>query len=120
MKKAVLILLVLAMAFSMCACGSSEKDEPISTKSLAERVEEKVKEELRVYIYITYSVTELPEVTTHVEYLGDDAYKVTGLVSFRDEKKTLYTATYDADVMYLSDSNSLHVQFTLDTPAKSR
>ena len=114
MKRAGSILLILLMIFSLCACADAEPDWVEPSLSLIQRAEKEVQEELRVYIYVTYPVHELPNVTAAVTELGGDQYNATGMVSFTDVNGKTHSGTFDADVSYLRDVDNFHVTFTLD------
>ena len=113
-KRALSFLLILLMLFGLCACADTEPDWIEPSLSLIQRAEKQVQEELRVYIYVTYPVHELPDVTTAVTELGGNQYKVTGEVTFTDANGKSYSGTYEADVQYLQDVDNFHVTFALD------
>lgn len=114
MKKALAVLLILLMALGLWACVSTDAEETVPAKSLADRAVAEVKEELNVYIYIKYNALVQPEITTQVEDLGDGKYRVTGIASYRDEHGITYSGAYDAVATYLSDAGAFTVDYELD------
>lgn len=103
MKRVLSIMLVLALCFAMCACGS----EP---KSMRDRAADAVKTQLQAYVLWNYG-TIARNITTYVKEIGDNKFQVTGKVTIQDDYGDPYTGKYDATAIYKDDTGEFEVDY---------
>ena len=102
MKKILVFLLVVVLAFSLVACGSSgnETQEESGEEAIIKDVKDTVSARIVAKIVVSYDTVGSPTITHYVDEIDENEYEVTGKVTVRDKYGDTYTGKYDAIVIY--------------------
>ena len=107
MKRIICLFFVIAMIFTLCACGGETEEE----KSVLDKVADASDWYISFHISMSYgdAVIGAPTFTHYVADFGDNNYLVTGKVTVRDRYGDECWAKYEASVRYNPDTDKCSV-----------
>lgn len=118
MKKTLLLLTLIVLSISLCACSSSN-DTSNYEESVEENIESEVRSTAAVECLISYKDVKntLVDCST-IDDNGDGTYDVKGYVTIIDAYGDKYKGKFDAVVSVDDSGEADCTEFNLETPRK--
>lgn len=116
MKKKILVpILILVLAITMCACGTSASNEE---PSIEDRIENRIEAKAMVYMGLMYDVSATYTNISTLRLSEDNSeYEAYGKVTVTDKYGDKYSGNFSATGK-IGDDGEITVDLDVDTPVK--